>query len=139
MGTRSLTHFKDDGKDVACIYRQYDGYPSGMGTDLIAFATKMNLINGIGGDDNTSNANGAGCYFAQLLTALKTETGIGGIYMEPVGTGDAGQEYDYVINIVDDGIYITCKSAYSDDEGYEFKWKKDSEFPDGKFVEGNAD
>ena len=35
MGTRSIIHVKDERKTITTIYRQYDGYPSGMG-DLIS-------------------------------------------------------------------------------------------------------
>ena len=34
MGTRTLVHIKDGKKTIATIYRQYDGYPSGMGEDI---------------------------------------------------------------------------------------------------------
>jgi len=37
MSTRCTTHFKDNGADVAIIYRHGDGYPDGHGTDLLAF------------------------------------------------------------------------------------------------------
>jgi hypothetical protein len=36
MGTRCLTRFYDDedGKELLSLYRQYDGYPSGHGSEL---------------------------------------------------------------------------------------------------------
>lgn len=37
MSTRCTTHFRDNGRNVAIIYRHGDGYPDGHGTDLLAF------------------------------------------------------------------------------------------------------
>ncbi len=36
MGTRSLTHIREteNASDLVCIYRQFDGYPSGLGKAL---------------------------------------------------------------------------------------------------------
>ena len=34
MGTRSITHIRDNDTTLVTLYRQYDGYPSGMGVDL---------------------------------------------------------------------------------------------------------
>lgn len=37
MGTRSIIHVKDGRKTIVTLYRQYDGYPSGMGEMRVLF------------------------------------------------------------------------------------------------------
>ena len=40
MGTRSLTYIKSEYNtedNIVCIYRQFDGYPSGHGIELANF------------------------------------------------------------------------------------------------------
>ena len=37
MGTRSLTHIIEDKETLTTIYRQFDGYMSGHGSDLANF------------------------------------------------------------------------------------------------------
>lgn len=98
MGTRSLTYVYDDGetKPFLCMYRQFDGYPSGHGLDLAKFLAPIVMRNGYQMDDKAgTHANGMGCLAAQLVANLKTD--IGGIYLYPAETTDAGQEYEYHI------------------------------------------
>ena len=85
MGTRSLTRVipRQEGlsfseghdhadKAVVNIYRQYDGYPEGMGLDLANFLSEFTVVNGLGADSYKSKiANGAGCLAAQLVAHLK--------------------------------------------------------------------
>ena len=47
MGTRSLTYVYDVKTPVVCMYRQYDGYPSGHGQELAEFLFDGKLVNGI--------------------------------------------------------------------------------------------
>ena len=64
MGTRSLTRvietYKDDRtqkqvkKQLINMYRQYDGYPSGMGADLVEFLDGSKVVNGLSVDDMKS-------------------------------------------------------------------------------------
>lgn len=147
MGTRSIVNMKESGQDMACVYRQYDGYPSGLGKELIDFALSKDLVNGYMGDGE-GQANGAGCYYALLICELKRAK-IGNIYMYPIGSTDVGEEFTYTINIIthlgveeqkNEGIYISCTSAYSEDEeGIVFQWKKTEEYPKGIFIKGNVD
>lgn len=37
MSTRCTTHFQENGRTVAIIYRHWDGYPSSAGADLLRF------------------------------------------------------------------------------------------------------
>jgi hypothetical protein len=117
MGTRSLTTvistYKDGDKTVKTklvkIYRQMDGYPSGMGVDLTDFLTGTKLVNGLGIDEVKSKLvfNGAGCLSAQLIAHFKD--GAGNIYIEPINATNCGQEYEYEIIVDDDTKQITFK------------------------------
>ena len=83
MGTRSLTFTYDrDGEKIMCLYRQFDGYPEGHGTDL---ATIL----------NNTESNGMECLSASIVAKLKT--GAYNIYLYPTSVGDCGQEYEYHI------------------------------------------
>ena len=105
MGTRSLTHVIEaptgrqrKGKVLATIYRQFNGYPEGHGADLLEKLGAKRMVNGIGlGNDNQPIANGAGDLAAQLIRDLKIDHPVGGIYIEPAGTEDHGEEYVYTI------------------------------------------
>jgi len=107
MGTRSLTRviktYKDEEKNkvvkihLVNMYRQYDGYPEGHGSELANFLNAKKVVNGIGTDKNVFN--GASCLAAQMVAHFKT--GSGGFYLEPISAKDCGQEYEYEI-LVDD-------------------------------------
>jgi hypothetical protein len=107
MGTRSITRIYNVNdmskitrrlRPLVAIYRQMDGYPSGMGKILADFLKGITIINGIsGGMRAGTHANGAGCFAAQLVGHLKE--GIGGIYIHPTNGGD--EEYNYHIYIPD--------------------------------------
>lgn len=98
MGTRSLVRVFDgeDDKEIVTIYRQFDGYPDGMGKDLIMFLRGLQIVNGIDIRETRRIANGYGCLAAQLVTQLKG-TAVGGVYLYPPGTKDCGEEYEYKI------------------------------------------
>jgi hypothetical protein len=94
MGTRSLTFVYDDNRKVLCMYRQFDGYPSGHGRELATFLNDfVDVVNGIRIGDTRKIANGMGCLAAQLVANFKA--GVGGFYLYPTSTKDAGQEYEY--------------------------------------------
>lgn len=98
MGTRSLTHIKEDGKTLVTLYRQFDGYPTGMGKDIKAALNDGNarLTNGFGGDDAIPAVfNGMGCLAAGLIKGLKE--GIGNVYIYPADSDDCGEEYTYTV------------------------------------------
>lgn len=105
MGTRSTTRIYEirDGaspsalkklKPLLTLYRQFDGYPSGMGNDLGTFLKDMTIVNGISGDAKIgTHANGAGCLAAQLVKHLK-ET-IGNVYI--CSPEDGIEQFNYYI------------------------------------------
>jgi len=94
MGTRSLTFVYDDKEPMINMYRQFDGYPSGHGSNLAEFLNSFDaIVNGISVGDNRKIANGMGCLAAQLIAHFKIDAG--GFYMYPVTAKDCGQEYEY--------------------------------------------
>ena len=110
MGTRSLTRViprqkglsYDDGhnhveKSVVNIYRQYDGYPTGMGLDLAGFLSELDVVNGFNLPAPARIANGTGCLAAQLVAYLKD--GPGNVYLEALTgePGDSWEEYIYTL------------------------------------------
>ena len=111
MGTRSQTHVKDEhGRTLVTIYRQYDGYPSGMGVDLASFADSGPLVNGISpGQRNVFS--GMGCFAASLIKELKE--GPGGIYIHRPNSKDYWEEYTYEIRPFNNIIHIRYSLRYS--------------------------
>lgn len=100
MGTRSLTAIQEyDGREIVVIYRQFDGYPSGMGADLHEFLNGFQILSGYN-EDKPKLANGMGCLAAQLIKHLKD--GIGNVYLKPAGTRDCWEEYLYTISPTDE-------------------------------------
>ena len=116
MGTRSLTKVIKSWKDkktnkvkkekIICMYRQYDGYPSGRGADLVEFLSGSKVVNGLGMDDLNSKRvfNGAGCLAAQLVGHFKE--GAGGFYLYNPKAKDCGQDYEYEIEVNDNNQVI---------------------------------
>lgn len=94
MGTRSLTVMKNcEGKEIAVLYRQFDGYPDGHGKELAEFLNGMEITNGI---KEGKTANGMDCLAAQIIANFKQ--GAGGFYLYPAGTRDCGEDYTYFVS-----------------------------------------
>ena len=74
MGTRSLTYVYEDDAPVVCMYRQFDGYPSGHGAELAAFLASGKLVNGVP-SDATKVFNGMCCLAAQMVAHFKKDRG----------------------------------------------------------------
>lgn len=103
MGTRSLTFIIDEAhgsnEKLVCMYRQFDGYPTGHGAELADFLSGFNITNGIAADAKFGkSANGAGCLAAQMIAHFKD--GVGGIYINSIE--DDGSFVDYVYS-----VYVT--------------------------------
>jgi hypothetical protein len=114
MGTRSLTKVFEKWEDtkgeekrqaIMCMYRQYDGYPSGHGQDLAEFLEPFTIVNGLGLDDKRKIANGMGCLAAQLVAHFKE--GPGNIYLYATDVKDCWQEYEYEIEKTKEKLIIT--------------------------------
>jgi len=104
MGTRSLTKVIETYKDkenvtqkqhLICMYRQYDGYPSGHGKELAEFLADRTIVNGYGLGENKNQNNGMGCLSAELLSEFKN--GIGNIYCYPPDSQMNWEEFEYII------------------------------------------
>ncbi len=108
MGTRSIVNVisQYDNKPVLALYRQFDGYPSGMGNDIkkILNDGDVTLINGFNSQECPSHFNGMGCLAAYLVGALKGER-IGNVYLYPIG---ATEEYNYTLYPVDNVLHMKC-------------------------------
>ena len=99
MGTRSLTYvyesFKDRNEAVLCMYRQFDGYPTGHGAELAEFLTSGTMVNGLGVGSKEIVFNGMGCLAASMVAHFKQTPG--GFYIHPTDITDCGQDYEYHI------------------------------------------
>lgn len=105
MSTHSLTFVKDDTNRVLLnMYQQYDGYPSGLGTELYEFLKDITMVNGLHPDYGGKIANDAGCLAAQIVSHFKD--GPGGVYLHHPSSKDCGQEYEYHITADISGITI---------------------------------
>lgn len=109
MGTRSLTVLEnEDGKEIAVLYRQYDGYLDGHGKKLVEFLQGFDITDGLV-TDRTKTANGAGCLAAQVIAHFKK--GAGGFYLYPAGTRDVGEDFVYFVRpIVNEGVILEAQS-----------------------------
>jgi len=101
MGTRSTTKFIETYTDntgkkkttkLMCMYRQFDGYPSGHGQELADFLKDGQLVNGLGTGQPEKVFNGMGCLAAQAVKHFKD--GPGGFYIYPLNNR---QEYNYEV------------------------------------------
>jgi len=130
MGTRSLTFVYNslEEQPVVCMYRHYDGYPTGHGLELAQFLNQFEaLTNGIRVGENRKTANGMGCLAAQMIVQFKTD--VGGISLYPTNTDDAGQEYEY--HIYDDSVVV---KDYQNTVIFEGIWAEFTEFCTEKSV-----
>ena len=100
MGTRCLTRVFENGVQLMNMYRQYDGYPTGHGTDLFEFIKDIEIVDGIGSNDTRKIADGAGCLAAQIVAHFKD--GPGKFYLVDGKPGDHGQDYEYQIHVSSD-------------------------------------
>ena len=124
MGTRALIKVYDESNmAIACLYSQWDGYPSGLGTDLAVFLNGIKLINGVFGTENVPVANGMGCLAAQMIVHFKKK--VGSYYLvDP--KQDHGQEYVYEVFADKVKVY-----NYAEEVMYSGPWNLFSDFCNG--------
>jgi hypothetical protein len=109
MGTRSLTFvyekYGEVQKPVCNMYRQFDGYPTGHGAELVEFLGGGRLVNGLIHTKTAEEVvfNGMGCLAASMVAHFKQSPG--GFYIHPTDVTDCGQDYEYHI-YNKDGLYI---------------------------------
>lgn len=113
MGTRTLVHIKDGKKTIATIYRQYDGYPTGMGDDIKKALNLGNvtILNGFGNETVPSHFNGMGCLAAFLIGELKQKK-IGNIYIFPANSKDVDEDYTYTLSEVNGKVKLKVIENY---------------------------
>ena len=134
MGTRSLTYVHEGGlksTPLVCMYRQMDGYPTGMGNDLKEILRGHELVNGFGmGPRKKVQHNGMGCLAAYVIgllkwntwlpprpgdvssapcgDVLKTGTPIGSVYLQPVHPCMTKETF----KVSDGSAYANAEYAY---------------------------
>ena len=114
MGTRTLVHIKDGKKTIATIYRQYDGYPTGMGDDIKEALNDgiVTILNGFGGQTVPSHFNGMGCLGAFLIGELKQKK-IGNVYIFAPNSKDVGEEFTYTLSEIDGKVKLKVVENYN--------------------------
>lgn len=130
MGTRALIHVKEGKNTLVTIYRQFDGYPTGLGEDIKQILNKGNvkLLNGISGDAKLpSHFNGLGCLAPYLISQLKDQ--IGNVYIMAPNISDVGEEYVYTLTDSKGILNLKVTDGYNNDTLYngplsEFNSKK---------------
>jgi hypothetical protein len=126
MGTRCLTYVMDQNYEpIVCMYRQFDGYPSGHGVELAEFLNSGEVVNGLPLNATKKLFNGMGCLAAQMVANFKSESG--NFYLHaPVLDRDDWQDYEYHVSdnrvIVYSGTRSQGKSLF---DGY---WNEFFEF-----------
>lgn len=108
MGTRSLLHIKDGRKTLVTLYRQFDGYPTGMGADIKKALSGRGLVNGISGS-RLEVFNGVGCAAAFLIGKLKGEEA-GNVYVYPVNAKDCWEDYTYTLSEKEGVFWLTVQN-----------------------------
>jgi len=119
MGTRSITCVLDEnGNKIIEMYKQFDGYPDGLGIELKEFIVSKTMVNGIG--SNSVVFNGINCFSAQLVEYLKE--GPGDIYLyAPTRNYKNKKKYaeaysaEYYYEI-DSNLNIKCWDTYENKE-----------------------
>ena len=104
MGTRATIHIakREEGvsfseipeKKLVSIYKQYDGYPEGLGVTIADYLYGKKMVNGIG-VDRSIVFNGLGCLAASLIAELKEEAG--NVYVDNPESPHGWLDYEYVI------------------------------------------
>jgi hypothetical protein len=107
MGTSSLVRIKNgDNKILVTIYRQSDGFPTGMGNDLLKILNNgyCTIVDGIQSGQNIPRYfNGIECLAAHVVRRLKED--IGNVYIYPVDSED--ELYVYTLSEVDSQVWMT--------------------------------
>ena len=101
MGTRSLTFVKDhDNEPVINMYRQFDGYPSGMGADLFRIPRRITHSKRHEAWRKQTYSQWCTLSSCSACESLQSRSA-GGIYLYPTTDTDCWQEYEYHIQVVE--------------------------------------
>jgi hypothetical protein len=126
MGTRSLTYvYNTENTPIVCMYRQFDGYPSGHGVELAEFLLSGEVVNGIPLNTNKRLFNGMGCLAAQMVDSFKE--GSGGIYLHaPILDRDDCQDYEY--HVFEDRVIVFSGRQSENKVAFDGCWNEFAEF-----------
>ena len=100
-----------------------DGYPSGMGQDLLDFVNQFTVVNGISIVEERKIANGMACFAAQLVAYFKD--GAGGYYLHAPTTDFKNKkqyyktyfaEYYYEITQEGEHMKVRCWDTWTGSE-----------------------
>ena len=109
MGTRARVNVFKGNTLLVSIYRQFDGYPDGLGKEVAEFAGKLRITTGIAGNP-AGTANGMGCFAAQLVSLLKKDRAngscVGNVYIRDTGPESHGEEFSYNLREKDGRVWI---------------------------------
>ncbi len=118
MGTRALIHVRKGNATLLTVYKQFDGYPSGLGADIKRILGGTKLVNGFTPRHEDGNHhNGMGCLAATLIKKLKE--GIGNVYVYEPNSKGCGEEFIYTIYAKDGIIHLTLTLEYSKEIGFD--------------------
>jgi hypothetical protein len=115
MGTRGVINIEDGGSLLVSIYRQFDGYPLGLGKDIKNILGNPKILNGHHGERMPEAFNGMGCLSAYLVGNLKKS--IGNIYIIRACNNpreDCGAEYLYNLYTNDSKLLISVYDLIDD-------------------------
>ncbi len=105
MGTRARINVQDGNQIIVSIYRQFDGYPDGLGQEILDQFRGCQITNGIGPGDCGQTANGMGCFAAQLVAHLKKDPG--NVYLRNTGDDSQGEEFSYNLSERDGKLWLS--------------------------------
>lgn len=113
MGTRSLTNVIDNGDIILTLYRQFDGYPSGHGSDIKDALSGKSLVNGY--NDANEQINGMPSAAVMLVASVADRNPdgkpvTGNFYIYEPGSTDCGEEFVYDLFEKDGLIHLKCSS-----------------------------
>lgn len=120
MGTRATLQVQVSGTPLLTVYRQYDGYLSGMGNDILQMISKE-YCNGC--QDSSKQYNGIYNLAAMLVVKLNIDNvygedvHCGNVYIKPPSDhNDDGNDYAYTVNFNEELNSLSIKvSCYGED------------------------
>jgi len=116
MATRASIKFVNkNNQTLVTVYKHHDGYPSGLGQDILNIVSNKPITNGITGRPSLGESfNGFGCLVASFISLMKDR--VGDIYIEHESHfGDMSEDYLYTIQEQpDNSVKVFVSSTYDD-------------------------
>jgi hypothetical protein len=115
MATRASVKFiSKEGQTLVTIYKHYDGYPFGLGQDILNIISNKPITNGIKGQPKLGESfNGFDCLVASFISLTKTN--VGDVYIKPENSfGELGENYLYTVQEqLDDSVEVFVEALGS--------------------------